>query len=67
MSTQDLNMLNMVSELSMGSKSIASQGVRDYTATVQKNAKQYTGMLTDLRDVKAPIEQEIGKVFQALA
>jgi len=57
----------MASEMSTGSKSITSQGVREYNETVHKNAQKFSNMVTDLRDVKTPAEQETGKVFQALA
>ncbi|BBD07532.1 hypothetical protein [Desulfovibrio ferrophilus] len=67
MSSQNVNGLTMVSEMSFGSKSMASQSVREYNETVRKNAEQYSNVITDLRDVKSPAEQATGKVFQALA
>jgi len=67
MSSQNVSLLDMVSELSFASKSLASQGVREYDQIVRKTAQQYSNMTTDLRDVKTPAEQATAKVFKALA
>lgn len=67
MGSQNVALLNMVSDMSQGSHSMVSQSVREYNEVVRKTAQQYSSMTTDLRDVKSPAEQETAKVFQALA
>lgn len=67
MPAQNIQGLQMVRLQSYGSGSYASEGLRDYIKAVVGQAKQFTGVLTDIRDLKTPAEVETGKVFKTLA
>lgn len=67
MGSQNINGLQMARIQSFGSKSYASEGMRDYVKAVVKQEKQLVGVLTDIRDIKTPAEIETGKVFKTLA
>jgi len=67
MSVEKLSTLKMASEQSFGSRSAASNTLREYTNIVEQKTNRFPAMLTDLRDKKSPAEEAAGRIFKTQA
>lgn len=64
---QSLAALQSSARQSQGSLSFTSKSLREYADQRKKFANQFQSLLTDIRDIKTPIEKQAGKVFKNLA